>query len=78
LFPSFDLFQFRSELFAKRTLAAFEKDIEDAAFVGINCLPTLLFRTFDGRTGKLCGFSSFQVMDQLIAGLVEPHLSADP
>jgi putative protein-disulfide isomerase len=68
-YPAFDLIRFRNELFFEKALLAFEKDVEDASFFGVDCSPTLFFTASDGNTERLTGFNSFQVMDNLVSDI---------
>jgi len=70
VYPFFNLCQFRTDLFSRRSITAFQQDVDDAAFYAIDCLPTIILTASQASSIKLCGFASFQTLDAAVSQLL--------
>jgi predicted DsbA family dithiol-disulfide isomerase len=58
--PSFNIRQFRKDLFGEAGKSAFRADMQECKYLNITRLPTLLFRTAAKRALLMTGFQSYE------------------
>ena len=68
--PVFDLGKFKAALLGEEGRAAFRKDLQECKYLSIHRLPTILFKSSDGRSILLSGYQSYESLNNACSKLI--------
>lgn len=75
IFPDFNLFKFRKDLFGDRGKTAFRKDVQECKYAGINRFPTIIIKSKAGWSVRVTGYQTYESLKRACLDMEKPVFS---